>query len=446
MAGPLHGPEWPFRCDRSATWAMSRTCAERFEGIENNGAAPRPTLPTEPMWRSMYAYSPYVAIILNGVFVHPYLHDTRLAPDGDMINAFLGALSGNREMLAVTEGGPDRVSAANDGTTCAEVVAARSSAPSSVDGGTARVVRRLRREGTVAYPPELFDGLLIRSPNPLRDARRYLPVLKSGGMLAVLPLSPHALRREQWMRGFPVEPVRTGSGGELVARKHPQPISGEKDCAFCPELRFRLNRLELLPGATGVLWGDADFLVMPDLAPLAEGHLLVVTVRHELAMAAGGMEALGRLDRHLQRINRLFRTAYGVEAVFFEHGPHRPGTAGSCIDHAHVHALPARVSLLQGLRRSGIKMAPISLATLSTRYLARDSYLFVQEGSIRAFHATAEVPSQLMRRVYTETAGGREWRWQRMYMTDENRARIFSTLNTLLPWVDGHAEEISGRL
>ncbi|MEV5412692.1 hypothetical protein AB0K60_28145 [Thermopolyspora sp. NPDC052614] len=388
---------------------------------------------------------PYLAITLNGVFMHHYLHESRLAPDGDAIDAFLGALSGNREMLAVTADGLDRVSTASHGITCAEVVAAGSSAPSAADGGTTTVVRRVRHEGALAYPPELFDGLLIRSPHPLRDARRYLPVLKSGGMLAVLPLSPHALRHEQWVREFPVEPVRTGSGGELVARKHPQPLPSEKDCAFCPELRFRLNGLELLPGATGVLWGDADFFVMPDLAPVAEGHLLVVTVRHELAMAAGGVEALNRLDRHLQRIDRLFRMAYGVQAMFFEHGPHRPGTAGSCIDHAHVHALPARVSLLRAVRRSGMQMAPISLATLSTRYLSGDSYLFVQEGSIRAFHPTAEMPSQLMRRVYTETTGGREWRWQRMYMTDENRARVFSTLNTLLPWVDGHAEEISGR-
>ena len=56
--------------------------------------------------------------------------------------------------------------------------------------------------------------------------------------------------------------------------------TGVEDCVLCPPLRFRFNHMVELPGAGGILCGDRDFFVVPDLAPVAEGHLLLVTTAH----------------------------------------------------------------------------------------------------------------------------------------------------------------------
>lgn len=374
----------------------------------------------------------------NRGFTHPYPYGPDPGVD-DVIGDFLRSVSGNGEVLAITADALPPAEMERHGIACVNVTRTEAAPSPDCADGTGVMVRRYQHESAIRYSPEIFDGLLIWTPNPLRDARDYLRALKPEGMVAVLPVTPHAVRHKQWTREFPIELVRVGPNGELMARKHARPVQAEKDCAFCPKLRFRLNRLENLPGATGVLWGDADFLVMPDLAPLTEGHVLVVTVHHAIAMAASGVESLRRLNIHLRHIDRLFRRAYGVGATFFEHGPRHPGTAGSCIDHAHVHALPARVSLLREVCRAGLEMETATPATLFARYAAGDSYLFVQEDDFRTSQSAVNLPSQLMRRIYTEAAGGQEWRWQRMYMTDDSRARFLATLNTLLPLADSHS-------
>ncbi|GAA3794169.1 hypothetical protein GCM10022226_11870 [Sphaerisporangium flaviroseum] len=222
----------------------------------------------------------------------------------------------------------------------------------------------------------------------------------------------------------------------VFAVKQSGDLTRSEDCAFCPGLRFRLNRIENLPGATGVLWGDRDFFVIPDLAPLDDGHLLIVTVDHNLAMGACPEDVLTRLEGNLQRVSRLFRLLYGREALFFEHGPTSPGEAGSCIDHAHMHCLPAKAGLVQALRHQGLAVEPTSLADLNMVHKARKPYLFVQEAGERTYCVAQKPPNQMMRRLYNSALGRDTWRWQDLYMQTDSRERFMETLNRLLPAVD----------
>ncbi|MEU8173225.1 hypothetical protein AB0C14_10135 [Microbispora hainanensis] len=371
---------------------------------------------------------------------------------GTTASAFARLMGGNREALALTTRSADIDELIQRRISVVDLTSAGSSV---VPGGPDRrpaVERKLPTERPVPYPDGLFDGLWIRLGNADQEwgnLQHYARILAAGGVMSLTTdtgqdLPGETLRRVREL-GFRVvtpsaadDATGVDTWNRILAIKQPGDSPGSDDCAFCPQLRFLLNRLENLPGATGVLWGDEDFFVIPDLAPLDEGHLLVVSVRHELAMGAFPQPVLARLEDHLKRVSRIFRSVYGREALFFEHGPATPGEAGSCIDHAHMHCLPAKTRVLGELRQEGVLFGPTSLADLSLLHRSGKSYLFLQEAGERLCCSAGveKLPNQMMRRAYSWASKSDSWRWQTLYMRTASRHRYMATLNRLLPTVD----------
>ncbi|MFD0534826.1 hypothetical protein ACFQY7_14775 [Actinomadura luteofluorescens] len=97
------------------------------------------------------------------------------------------------------------------------------------------------------------------------------------------------------------------------------------DCVLCPPLRFRVNGMAGLPGESGVIAGDRDFFLIPDVAPLAEGHLLLVTREHHQCAGDFPGPMWERAMRWRDRVARLYREAYGLGGLLlFEHGRRAP--------------------------------------------------------------------------------------------------------------------------
>ena len=361
---------------------------------------------------------------------------------------FSESLNGNRDVLAATTRSSELLGLARHGVSVVNVAARRTWVRPGTGAGGPIAERRLN-PSALPYPAGMFDGLWIDMPNipaDWRDLRHYHRVLTPAGVLAV-PLGgsgrTEGTAEETWrhLRRIGFQPVGggegTAGGAALLAIKQAHGAPPRDDCALCPRLRFRLNRLEALPGAVGVLWGDDAFFVMPDLAPLDEGHLLIVTVDHALAMGSCSDKLLRQLEIYLGQVRALFRAVYDCDAIFFEHGPSIPGEAGACVDHAHMHCLPMRGSLLSRLEREGFAFVQTSLAELAAYHKGGDSYLFVQKGEDRMICATVkDLPNQLMRYLYASVLDGRPWRWQDMYMQTGSRRRFMAGLNALLPLVD----------
>ncbi|MFD0853296.1 HIT family protein, partial [Actinomadura adrarensis] len=115
------------------------------------------------------------------------------------------------------------------------------------------------------------------------------------------------------------------------------------DCVLCPPLRFRLNAMADLPGESSVLAADDEFFLMPDLAPLVEGHVLLVASGHVQCAGAFGRRQWSTAWQWRHRVGRVFQAAYGSsDLLLFEHGPATPQGGGACVDHAHWHLIPAR--------------------------------------------------------------------------------------------------------
>lgn len=205
------------------------------------------------------------------------------------------------------------------------------------------------------------------------------------------------------------------------------------ECVLCPPLRFRFNEMAGLPGEPGVIARDADFLLMPDVAPLVEGHVLLVTREHHQCAGAFGPRLWSRAQVWRDRVSRLYEKAYGSrELLLFEHGPATPQGGGACIDHAHWHLLPGTHGVRAAVEGQGLPGAPADHATLRSYVRTGRSYLLIEENGIATVHPGDGVRSQFLRWAVTTADGsGGAWRWQETFGLPRIRRRFLRTLRAL---------------
>ncbi|MFG2090767.1 MULTISPECIES: HIT family protein [unclassified Spirillospora] len=214
-----------------------------------------------------------------------------------------------------------------------------------------------------------------------------------------------------------------------------EPTVGDEpghECVLCPPLRFRFNGMAGLPGESGVVARDGDFLLMPDVAPLTEGHVLLVTLEHHRCAGAFGRDMWERALSWRDRVARLYGAVYGSdELLLFEHGPARPQSGGACIDHAHWHLLPGTHGVRTVVEAQGHPGAPADHAALRAYLRTGRSYLLIEEDGIATVHPGDGVPSQFLR--WAVTAAGRDetWRWQETFGLPGSRRRFLRTLQAL---------------
>ena len=114
-------------------------------------------------------------------------------------------------------------------------------------------------------------------------------------------------------------------------------------CFFCQNQRFILNNKLGLKQSEWIVYKDEHVFVTPDIAPVIKGHFLIVSERHIDSFSNGNkdiFESLIKAEEYLKT------EIYKSESVlFFEHGAVIPHTAGGCIDHAHMHAIPLRETI-----------------------------------------------------------------------------------------------------
>jgi len=204
------------------------------------------------------------------------------------------------------------------------------------------------------------------------------------------------------------------------------------DCVLCPPLRFRFNDMADLPGESGVIARDGDFLLIPDVAPLAEGHVLLVTRDHYQCAGEFGRDMWERALRWRDHVARLYLAAYGRgELLLFEHGPATPQGGGACIDHAHWHLLPGTPGIRAVVERRGRPGSSADRAALRAYYRTGRSYLLIEEAGVMTVHPGDGVRSQFLRWAVTAAGPSGTWRWQETFGLPASRRRFLRTLRAL---------------
>lgn len=342
---------------------------------------------------------------------------------------------------------------------------------------TRRIVRRAQ-PWRLPYPPDTFDGIWVLElatslpgESVARAFAEFSRVLRPGGHLAVAVAgsSGAALDRaepndEQAVSAaaqhldeidglVPVasrprdQDSRASAAGDtpaerlvvLASKSRAAPGMRRAEhagCPFCASARTR-RPMELgLPGAGSILWGDEALWLTPDVAPLCEGHLLLVSTHHRACFGDWADDGQAWLTPVRQVIRSLLSEAYGQPLLFMEHGPARPGRAGACIDHAHLHCLPTSLPVRAEVERLLGPGQRLDIDGLRRIHGAGDSYVYVEDQSGGHSFVANVLPCQFLRQVVASLEGHEVWRWQSMTSDERTREAYLATISRLAPLID----------
>jgi len=179
-----------------------------------------------------------------------------------------------------------------------------------------------------------------------------------------------------------------------------------------------------------ILFESENFCAVPSLGALVEGWLLVVPKKEAICIGALETSLFSELHSFVGLVASRLQTVYGPVALF-EHGPHVKDTAVGCgVDHAHLHLVPTRYSLLSGAR----ELAPalrwrdaFGLPDTRAQFTHHRSYLFLEQpyGGTSFLTNGPCIPSQLFRRVVSKCLGTSEkYDWKRFSQLQNISATI----------------------
>ena len=225
------------------------------------------------------------------------------------------------------------------------------------------------------------------------------------------------------------------------------------ECVLCDEVHKAEHRLSAslkLPASTDFLFtSDGDFLALPDISPIREGHVLLIPRVHEKSFVA--LAPTAALDRFVQKIGDFLETTYQKDVVVFEHGSGSEGVVGSCcVEHAHLHLLPlgrgfqSIISYLEATFPKRTHFMQVSGLGACNR---KDSYMFFGSKAAGYQHFTCEgpVPSQFMRRIFAQVLDDQTVSDWKLGFSADNRQRAEQRIDDLMTRLEANFGKNNGK-
>jgi ATP adenylyltransferase len=159
-----------------------------------------------------------------------------------------------------------------------------------------------------------------------------------------------------------------------------------------------------------------NFAVIPSLGPLAPGHVILCPKEHYRSFASIPSRHDNEYESLLSTLKNLLRGLYSTDVHLFEHGMAADASRMLCtVDHAHLHVLPASVSVTKILEP--YPHIPVGAGLAGLRHLAQtEEYVFYESptGDRRLIPARDQpLESQYLRQVFAKTLGHAcEWNWR----------------------------------
>ena len=201
----------------------------------------------------------------------------------------------------------------------------------------------------------------------------------------------------------------------------------QDDCPFC----------ERMDNCSMSVLESENFFVFPSLGQIVEGYLLICSKEHYLSCSEIPQEQFSEFLNVKEKVRRMLAQSY-TNPIFFEHGcisQDRNKKAGCCVEHAHMHSVPANVDLLDAVERNfkGRKIENIfEIKELHKRAIP---YFYYEnsEGEKYIFELNERAPSQYLRQVLAVKLGVPEkWDWRTCPCRDDV-LKTYARLKSITP-------------
>lgn len=141
-------------------------------------------------------------------------------------------------------------------------------------------------------------------------------------------------------------------------------IDCNQECIFCKDLSIHQltfwdldndgNCIEkIIDNKNIILFESDNFVVIPDIAPLVLGHVLIVTKSHYIAMTEFKNTMFDELKEVIKYVDYMLSQFFSERIVHFEHGPGKNDLKTMrSINHFHLHCLCLDVDLHSLIRNN----------------------------------------------------------------------------------------------
>lgn len=185
-----------------------------------------------------------------------------------------------------------------------------------------------------------------------------------------------------------------------------------KDCIFC---KIADIDEKMLPEYDRPIIQTADFFVVPAMGQFTEGYVLICTKEHFLNLGNMDPVLFNRFLDLKEQVRTLLFEEYGRKPAFFEHGPaSNLKRGGSCVDHAHLHAIPVDLSVPPTWVSENLEGGKIDNMNAIVDYAKTGKpYFFLEcpDGTMYLYDAVA-LPCQYGRQIFAREYGVLEnWDW-----------------------------------
>ncbi len=187
------------------------------------------------------------------------------------------------------------------------------------------------------------------------------------------------------------------------------------NCRYCEEFEQGAIKIEKQDLGNCVLFESKNFVVFPSLGQIVEGYLLIAPKKHFISMGGIPANLYPELERVRKKVKKVLTKHYGA-ALFFEHGPiSQTKKGGCCVEHAHFHAVPAKMDIFKDLAQHFRYTKINSYKSLKQQFLKGIPYLFLEDNSGQRylFPISIPIPSQYIRKIIAKKIGDpNRWDWK----------------------------------
>lgn len=157
------------------------------------------------------------------------------------------------------------------------------------------------------------------------------------------------------------------------------------------------------------------FVAFPDISPIVPGHTLLLPKSHVLSLAQIPTDHWPEFNQIKRSMMDWVNKRFGNVFVF-EHGSMADDIeSGVCIQHAHLHIIPAQVEItnkLQAYSQRPIEYRPIDIQKALSEI--KTSYLYYEDsnGLGCLIHPYKPVPQQLICMLVAQSCHMLDWDWK----------------------------------